>query len=98
MKRGAIVRKSIVVNPDLWSCNILPEGILEDWPAMDGSHVNAGETVAKVRVEDAVHDLPAPATGKLQVRAPINSVVEPGSVIGEIIRGASERDIFEDEA
>jgi hypothetical protein len=98
MNLGAIVRNSIIVNPNLWNCNILPEGILEDWLAVDGSHVDAGETIAKVRIEDSVHDLTAPATGTLRVGARINSVVEPGSVIGEIVRDASKPHLFEDEA
>lgn len=98
MNLGAIVRKNIIVNPNLWGCNILPEGILEDWLAVDGSHVDVGDAVAKVRIEDAVHDLTAPATGTLRVGAHINSVVEPGSVIGEVVRDALKMHLFEDEA
>ena len=98
MNLGAIVRNSIIVNPNLWNCNILPEGILEDWLAVDGSHIDAGDAVAKVRIEDAVHDFTAPATGTLRVGARINSVVEPGSVIGEIVRDAAKTHLFEGQA
>lgn len=97
MNENVIVKNSIVVTPDLWGSSIMPEGILEGWLAVDGSHVDAGDAVAKIRVEDAVHNLIAPAAGKLRVQAPVNSLVEPGSVIGEIVRGGSEQDFFEDE-
>lgn len=97
MNENVTVKNSIIVTPDLWGSSIMPEGILESWLAVDGSHVDAGDTVAKVRIEDAVHNLTAPATGWLRVQTSVNSLVEPGSVIGEIVRSGSERDFFEDE-
>lgn len=97
MNQDVIIKSSIIVSPDLWETSLMPEGILEHWLAADGSHVDAGDAIAKIRVEDAVHDLIAPVSGRLQVAASINSVVEPGAVIGEIIRGTLGQDFFEDE-
>lgn len=74
----------IVVAPDLWACSIFPEGILERWLKRDGEAVRAGEAVAAVRVESALHELVAPASGQLAIGSRVNEVVEPGSVIGHV--------------
>lgn len=75
---------AISVSPDLWSSTILPEGILEKWLKPDGTFVEAGEAVAAVRIEDALHELAAPAEGWLSIDRPVNAVVEPGAIVGHI--------------
>lgn len=77
---------SISVSPDLWSTSLLPEGVLERWIFADGSPVEAGDPVAAVRIESALHEIMAPAKGKLQITCKANTVIEPGSVIGHIVR------------
>ncbi len=74
----------IVVAPELWSTSIMPEGILEGWLVANGTIVNKGAAVAKVRIEDMLHELTAPAAGKLVIEAAKNDVIEPGTVIGHI--------------
>jgi pyruvate/2-oxoglutarate dehydrogenase complex dihydrolipoamide acyltransferase (E2) component len=76
----------ISVTPDLWATSILPEGILERWIFADGSPIEAGDPIAMVRVESALHEILAPAKGRLHIRCKANSLVEPGSVIGHISR------------
>jgi hypothetical protein len=76
----------IAVSPDLWATSVLPGGIIERWLFADGSRVEAGDPVVVVRIEDAVHELMAPARGRLNIGLKANSVVEPGMGIGTIIR------------
>lgn len=92
------LKSSIIVAPELWTCSLLPEGVLENWLIADGSDVEAGEAVAKVRIEDSLHDLIAPAGGRLQVGIRANSMVDPGSVVGQIVRKPAEHSYFEIES
>ena len=74
----------ISVSADLWGTSILPEGILEKWTFPDGSQVEAGDPVAAVRIESALHEIMAPVTGRLHITCKPNTVIEPGTVIGQI--------------
>lgn len=74
----------IRISTDFWAGRMLPEGILERWRVADGAVVAAGDVVAEVRIEDALHELMAPAPGKLTKLSRVNEVIEPGSVIGQI--------------
>lgn len=71
---------------DLWATRLLPEGAVERWLVADGAEVKQGEAVAQVRVEDALHDLVAPVSGRLKIAAETNSVIEPGSVLGTVVK------------
>lgn len=77
--------QDIVISPDLWSTSLLPEGILERWRAKSGDMVTAGQVVADVRISDSLHEIMAPQAGTLDILMRANAVVEPGSVIGEIM-------------
>jgi pyruvate/2-oxoglutarate dehydrogenase complex dihydrolipoamide acyltransferase (E2) component len=68
----------------LWSTSLMPEGALERWRGTHGALISAGAAVAEVRIEDALHEIVAPSAGRLHIYAPVNSVVEPGTVIGAI--------------
>lgn len=76
----------IAVTPELWASSMMPEGILERWLLADGSPVEAGDPVATIRIEDALHKLTVPARGRLEVGLKANSLVEPGTVIGNVVR------------
>ena len=78
----------LAVAPDLWATSIMPEGILEIWLVPDGSEVTTGHPLARVSIEGRQHTLVAQADGRLQMTMRVNSVVEPGSVIGRITRAA----------
>jgi len=79
----------IEVLPDLWTTTVMPEGVIERWLFPDGSRVEAGDPIATVRIEDALHELVAPARGRLNIGLKVNSVVEPGTAIGTVIRQVS---------
>ena len=74
----------ITISPDLWSTNLLPEGILEKWCVEGGSLVEARQAVASVRIGSDLHTILAPQAGLLVPGALVNAIVEPGSIIGEI--------------
>ena len=90
MTHGVKMITKIAVTPDLWSTTILPEGLIEQWLFPDGSFVEAGDPVAAIRIEDALHELVAPARGRLSIGLRANSVIEPGMVIGNIVRQLPE--------
>jgi pyruvate/2-oxoglutarate dehydrogenase complex dihydrolipoamide acyltransferase (E2) component len=69
----------------LWASAILPEGALERWRVQPGEEVIAGAPLAEVRIEQALHEIVAPCTGRLTSASPVNAVLEPGSVIAEIV-------------
>lgn len=74
----------VSISSALWAGSMLPEGILERWRVADGSIVGAGDVIAEIRIEDALHELTAPIPGRLVRLSEVNQVVEPGSVIGRI--------------
>ena len=75
----------IKVPPEFWASSIMPEGVMEKWLLVSGSKVRAGQAVAAIRVENMLHDLLAPCAGVLKTSAKVNSVVDPGFVIGQIL-------------
>jgi pyruvate/2-oxoglutarate dehydrogenase complex dihydrolipoamide acyltransferase (E2) component len=74
----------IVVAEDLWASTMLPEGILERWVVLNEAAVNAGDRIAEVRIDDALHEIMAPTGGRLTIAVATNGIIEPGSVIGQI--------------
>ena len=66
----------------LWRNSMLPEGILERWLVADGDTARAGHAIAHVRIEGALHDIVAPATGLLSISA--LSVIEPGFLLATL--------------
>jgi pyruvate/2-oxoglutarate dehydrogenase complex dihydrolipoamide acyltransferase (E2) component len=74
----------IRVTEDLWASRMLPEGLVERWFVPDGTYVETGDRVAEIRIEEALHEIIAPAAGHLSIALAANSVIEPGSVIGRI--------------
>lgn len=72
------------LHEDLWRNSMLPEGILERWYVDDGARVSAGERIAEVRIESALHEIMAPAAGVLSIIVDKNAVVEPGTAIAHL--------------
>lgn len=80
------LKSAIAVAPELWATSVLPEGIVERWNFAEGRPVETGDPVAVVRIESALHDILAPAKGRLHIRCKVNAVVDPGCVIGDVYR------------
>ncbi len=78
------VKAEIKIAPELWASSVLPEGMIEAWLMPAGSYVEGGKPVATIRIEDALHEIVAPASGRLRTDLAANSVVDPGTVIGRI--------------
>lgn len=74
----------IKVPPELWASSIMPEGVVEKWLEPDGSIVKAGTPIAVIRIEGMLHELMAPSTGTLKCAYKVNSVIDPGCVMGQI--------------
>ena len=74
----------IKVDEALWASSMLPEGILERWFIASGDTIKAGERIAEVRVEDALHEIVAPADGCATIVATANTVIEPGSILATL--------------
>jgi len=74
----------IRIPDDLWATSMMPEGLLERWRASDGQKVEAGQVVAEVTIEDATHDIVAPAAGRLVHKVTSGTVIEPGSLLAEL--------------
>jgi pyruvate/2-oxoglutarate dehydrogenase complex dihydrolipoamide acyltransferase (E2) component len=71
--------------PDgLWATSMMPEGVLERWLIPDGAFVRAGDPLAMIRIDDALHDVVSPAAGLLRVTVPAGQMIEPGSVIAQL--------------
>ena len=75
----------IRIDESLWSARVAPEGILEQWFRPDGAQVVAGEKLARVQIEGALHEVTSPAAGQLRVLASAGSVLDPGCVIGQVV-------------
>ena len=76
--------RDIKVDEALWASSMLPEGIVERWFIVDGAIVAAGDLMAEVRIEDTLHEITAPASGRLTIIAAANTIVEPGSLLARL--------------
>jgi pyruvate/2-oxoglutarate dehydrogenase complex dihydrolipoamide acyltransferase (E2) component len=74
----------IRVDEALWASSMLPEGTVVRWLVADGAMVMAGKPIVEVRIEDALHEITAPANGRLTIAAAANNVVEPGSLLATL--------------
>ncbi len=73
--------QDIKVDEALWATSMLPEGIVERWFIASGAAIKVGERIAEVRIEDALHEIVAPAAGRATIVATVNAIIEPGSVL-----------------
>lgn len=74
----------ISLHEDLWRNSMLPEGVIERWYVAEGEHVSTGDKIAEVRIESALHEIMAPASGRITILTGPAGVVEPGSVVGRL--------------
>jgi pyruvate/2-oxoglutarate dehydrogenase complex dihydrolipoamide acyltransferase (E2) component len=74
----------IRANEALWASSMAPEGIVENWRVADGSDVAAGDAIAAVTIEDALHEITAPRSGRLSIVAAASTMIEPGSLLARL--------------
>ena len=68
----------------LWASAMMPQGIVERWFIASGATIRAGERIAEIRIEDALHDIVAPVDGRATIIAVVNDIIEPGSVLATL--------------
>ena len=73
---------AVKVAEALWNTSMAPAGELERWRALDGEMVDAGQAVAEVRIEGALHEIGSPGRGMLVRSASIGDVIQPGDRLG----------------
>jgi pyruvate/2-oxoglutarate dehydrogenase complex dihydrolipoamide acyltransferase (E2) component len=72
----------IVVPADLWDTE--DEGVLFMWLYSDGSVVERGKLIAELTVEKAQLELTSPASGRLKILVPPETIIRKGQVLGTI--------------
>ena len=72
----------ITVAEDLWDTD--DEGVIFAWVYADGALVQQGKLIAELTVEKAQLELNSPASGRLRILVPAETVVRKGAVIGRI--------------
>lgn len=76
--------QDVNVNEALWATSTMPEGTVVRWFIADGATVTEGHPMAEVRIEDALHKIIAPASGRLEIFSAANDVIEPGSLLARL--------------
>ena len=76
--------QNVNVDEALWSSGMLPEGTVERWYVADGAIVATGDRMAEIRIEDALHEITAPANGRLTIVAAASNIIEPGSLLATL--------------
>jgi pyruvate/2-oxoglutarate dehydrogenase complex dihydrolipoamide acyltransferase (E2) component len=72
----------ITVPQDLWDSE--DEGVILTWIYQTGATVAQGALLAELMVEKAQLELVSPASGKLTILAPPDTIVRKGTVVGRI--------------
>ena len=75
---------NIKVDQALWASSMLPEGVVERWFIANGATISAGERIAEVRIEDALHEIIAPAGGRATIVAAVDAIIEPGATLATL--------------
>lgn len=72
----------ITVPPELVDDN--DEVVLLTWVYADGAIVEQGKLIAELMIAKAQLELSAPASGRLRILAPVDSVIRKGEIIARI--------------
>lgn len=83
--------QDVNVNEALWATSTMPEGTVVRWLMADGAIVAEGDPMVEVRIEDAVHEIIAPVSGRLAIVSNANDVIEPGSLLARLDVSSSGR-------
>jgi len=75
----------IRIDDGLWATALAPEGVLERWRVSEGHDVRLGQAIAEVRLEDCLHEITAPAPGRLYRLVHAGAIIEPGALIARVV-------------
>jgi biotin carboxyl carrier protein len=78
MSSSATEPTPLRLSESLFENSMAQEAILLAWRAAPGAVVEQGQCLAEVMVEGMLHDIVAPASGRLVDVVPANTVLEPG--------------------
>ncbi len=62
----------------------MPEGVLAEWLAADGSTVTEGQPLFAIESDKSTNEVEAPASGVLKITGAAGNTYEVGAVIGVI--------------
>ncbi len=62
----------------------MEEGVVAEWHVADGGSAIEGQPLYSLESEKSVEEIPAPASGKLTIIAPVGETLKVGTVLGEI--------------
>ena len=74
----------VIADEALWQNSMLPEGVVERWLISEGDVAFEGRGVVEIRVEGALHEIVAPATGRLKIETQALTVIGPGSLLATL--------------
>ena len=74
----------VIADEAFWQNSMLPEGIVERWLISDGDVAFVGQSVVEIRVEDALHEIIVPVTGRLKIETRPLTAIEPGSLLATL--------------
>lgn len=75
-------KTEIIIANDLWDGD--EEGVVTTWLYADGATVKKDDVVAEIMIEKVEMEIEAPASGKLKITAPAETVISKGASIGII--------------
>jgi pyruvate/2-oxoglutarate dehydrogenase complex dihydrolipoamide acyltransferase (E2) component len=61
------------------------EGEVSAWLLDDEAECEKGAIVVEIETEKVTHEIEAPRAGRLRIIVPVGTVVEVGTVLGEIV-------------
>jgi pyruvate/2-oxoglutarate dehydrogenase complex dihydrolipoamide acyltransferase (E2) component len=76
------MRVDIVVPQDIWGDSL--EGVMLMWIYKDGAVVQKDQVIGELMVEKAQLELLAPASGRLRIFTPPETVIGRGHVLGAV--------------
>jgi pyruvate/2-oxoglutarate dehydrogenase complex dihydrolipoamide acyltransferase (E2) component len=63
----------------------MTEGTLSEWMISDGGAVEKGQPLFCFESDKSVQEVEAPASGVLQIIAPVGTLCEVGTLLGKIV-------------
>ncbi len=75
----------VLIPQELWEGT--DPGSVANWFFDDGATVRAGDLLCEVMTEKVTNEIRSPASGKLQIKAPTETIVNKGDIVALIDTG-----------